>query len=537
MSKLDLQDLGGGTLGGLLAARAAAAPDNPALVFAGETMTYRMLNDAASRAGAGLVALGLEPGDVLGIFTGNRPEHLHAWFGGARAGLTYLSVNTAYKGMLLEHVLEHSGCKLLVMEAAYAEALLTLDAMPPALRTIVFLDGVPDGFPQGKFAVLSWDEMLAGGSEPIAFPKLEPHDTGRIAYTSGTTGKSKGVVSPHLQSLVMARETAAAFGISARDRMYTCMPLFHGMAQVTTCLTGLYAGATILLSPKFSVSRFWDEIRTSGATQFNCLGSMLHMLLSAAPSPRDREHAVTRVFAAPAPPEVLYRFEARYGVHLIEGYGQTEIKNVLYNPLHGRKIGSMGRPTASSIMEIHDEHGNTLPPGQVGEIVYRPKIGNIMLKGYLKEPEKTLVSMSGLWWHTGDLGSMDGDGFFYFFDRKTDSLRRRGENISSQELEAMLMAFPGVSEAAVVATPSEVGESEVLAVLEVVEAEAFDIRKLHGHCVATMPRFMVPRFFRVTSAFPRTPTGKVRKVALREQGVTAETWDAAADKLTTELAR
>ena len=529
MSRLDLQDLGGGTLGGLLAARAAAAPDNPALVFAGETTTYRALDEAASRAGAGLMALGLKPGDVLGILTGNRPEHLHAWFGGARAGLTYLSINTAYKGTLLQHVLEHSGCKLLVMEAGLVEALLTLDGMPPSLRTIVFLDGVPDGFPQGSLRVLSWDEMLAGGPSAAAFPKLEPHDTGRIAYTSGTTGKSKGVVSPHLQSLVMARETAAAFGASARDRMYTCMPLFHGMAQVTTCLAALYAGATILLSPKFSVSRFWDEVRASGATQFNCLGSMLHMLLSAPPSPRDREHAVTRVFAAPAPPEVLYRFEARYGVHLIEGYGQTEIKNVLYNPLHGRKIGSMGRPTASSILEIHDEHGNALPPGEVGEIVYRPRMGNIMLKGYLKEPEKTLANMTGLWWHTGDLGSMDGDGFFYFFDRKTDSLRRRGENISSQELEAMLMAFPGVLEAAVVATPSEIGESEVLAVLEVADAEAFDVRKLHGHCVATMPRFMVPRFFRVTTAFPRTPTGKVRKVALREQGVTAETWDAAAE--------
>ena len=526
MGRLDLRDLGGGTLGGLLAARAAAAPDNPALVFAGETVTFRALDEAASRAGAGLLALGLQPGDVLGICTGNRPEHLHAWFGGARAGLTYLAVNTAYKGTLLQHVLEHSGCTLLVMEAGGAEVLLTLDAMPPLLHTVVFLDGIPDKVPQG-LRVLSWDEMLAAGPGTAAFPALEPHDTGRIAYTSGTTGKSKGVVSPHLQSLVMARETATAFGASARDRMYTCMPLFHGMAQVTTCLTALYAGAAILLSPKFSVSRFWDEVRATGATQFNCLGSMLHMLLSAPPSPQDREHAVTRVFAAPAPPEVLYRFEARYGVHLIEGYGQTEIKNVLYNPLHGRKIGSMGRPTASSILEIHDEHGNALPPGQVGEIVYRPRMGNIMLKGYLKEPEKTLANMSGLWWHTGDLGSMDGDGFFYFFDRKTDSLRRRGENISSQELEGMLMAFPGVQEAAVVATPSEIGESEVLAVLEVADAGAFDLRELHAHCVRTMPRFMVPRFFRVMAGFPRTPTGKVRKIALREQGVTADTWDSA----------
>jgi crotonobetaine/carnitine-CoA ligase len=527
MNRHDMQELGGGTLGGLLAARAAVAPDNPALVFAGQIHTYRDLNAAASKAAAGLMALGFQPGDVVAVCTGNRPEHLFAWFGCVRAGLVYHAVNTAYKGTLLQHVLGHSESKVLVIEQALAASLLTLDAMPPALRTVVFLDGVPAGFPANGLAVLSWEEMLAGGDGAVPFPLIAAHDVARIGYTSGTTGKSKGVVSPHLQSLVMARESAAAFGISARDRMYTCMPLFHGMAQVTTCLTALYAGATILLSPKFSVSRFWDEIRATQATQFNCLGSMLHMLLSAPPSPKDREHAVTRVFAAPAPPEVLYRFEARYGVQLIEGYGQTEIKNVLYNPLHGRKVGSMGRPTATSIMEIHDENGNALPPGYVGEIVYRPKIGNIMLKHYLKEPEKTLANMVGLWWHTGDLGSMDADGFFYFFDRKTDSLRRRGENISSQELEGMLVAFPGVLEAAVVATPSEVGESEVLAVLEVADAATFDVRVLHEHCVAKLPRFMVPRYFRITAAFPRTPTGKVRKIALREHGLTADTWDSA----------
>ena len=526
MNRHDLQELGGGTLGGLLAARAAAAPGNPALVFGTQTYSYRDLDDAATRAGAGLMAVGLQPGDVMGIFTVNRPEHLFAWFGGARAGLVYLAVNAGYKGTLLQHVLEHSGCKVLIMEAALAPSLLTVEAMPPGLRTIVFLDGIPSDFRPGALDVLSWDDLVAGSDQAAVFPPLAPHDTGRIGYTSGTTGKSKGVVSPHLQGLVMARESAAAFGISARDRMYTSMPLFHGMAQVTTAITAVYAGAAILLSPKFSVSRFWDEIRDMGATQFNCLGSMLHMLLSAPPSPQDREHRVTRVFAAPAPPEVLYRFEARYGVQLIEGYGQTEIKNVLYNPLQGRKVGSMGRPTASSILEIHDDNGNALPPGQIGEIVYRPRMGNIMLKHYLREPEKTLANMSGLWWHTGDLGSMDSDGFFYFFDRKTDSLRRRGENISSQELEAMLMAYPGVLEAAVVAAPSEIGESEVLAVLEVADSKAFDAQALHDHCLRTMPRFMVPRYFRVAAALPRTPTGKVRKIALREQGVTADTWDA-----------
>ena len=346
-----------------------------------------------------------------------------------------------------------------------------------------------------------------------------------ISFTSGTTGRSKGVLSPNLQGIVMGKESAIANGITPRDRMYTCMPLFHGMAQVTTGYAAIYAGASIVLSRRFSVTGYWEEIRKSQATQSSALGSMLQMLLVPPPSSVDREHLCTRIFSAPAPPEVLYKFERRYGTHIIEGYGSTEIKNVLYNPLDARKIGSMGKPTATSLLEIHDAAGNQVNPGEVGEIVYRPKVANIMLLGYHKEPEKTLAQMSGLWWHTGDMGTMDSDGYFYFFDRTADRLRRRGENISSMEVESVLVAYPGVREAAAVATASDVGEDELLAVVEVENTAGFDFAALFAHCASTMPRFMVPRFYRLVNALPRTPTGKVRKAALREEGLTPDAWD------------
>lgn len=524
MNRHDLQDLGGGTVAGLLASRAGWAPHNAALVFEGRTWTYRELDAAASQVGAGVMGLGFRPGDVAATFMTNRPEHLFAGFGGARAGLVRVPVNTAYKGALLQHVLEHSDSALLFTEAALNDALRTVGPLPPKLRTIVYVDRIPDEPPRGVTAIV-WSDMLAAGDAHPLFPEVAPHDVGGIGYTSGTTGKSKGVVSYNLQAVVMARETAAAFAVSSRDRMYTCMPLFHGMAQVTTCMTAFYAGACVVLSPRFSVTRFWDEVREADATQFCCLGSIMHMLMTTPPSELDRAHKVERVFAAPAPPEVLYRFEARYGVHVIEGYGQTEIKNVLYNPIAGRKIGSMGKPTASTLMEIHDEHGDAVGPGVVGELVYRPKMANIMMKGYLKEPEKTLAGMRDLWWHTGDMASMDADGFFYYFDRKTDSLRRRGENISSQELEALVATFPGVKEVAAVAAPSDVGEDELLVVLEVDQPEAMDRSALLAHCRDVMPKFMVPRYFRLMPVLPRTPTGKVQKVLLREQGITADTWD------------
>ena len=321
------------------------------------------------------------------------------------------------------------------------------------------------------------------------------------------------------------KEAATAFEINTRDRLYTCMPLFHGMAQVTTHYAAIYAGATLVLSRRFSVSQFWNEIRSSGATQTSVLGSMLLMLLTPSPSSADLEHSCTRMFSAPAPQDVVYRFERRYGVDVIGGYGLTEIKNVLYNPRGARKAGSLGKPTATSIVEIHDEAGNALGPGLIGEIVYRPTLANIMLKGYYKEPEKTLENMRGLWWHTGDTGSMDADGYFYFFDRTSDRLRRRGENVSSAEIESVVGMFPRVREAAAVATHSDLGEDEIMVVLEIDGSQEMDYESLFEHCCTLMPRFMVPRYYRSIDELPRTPTGKVRKVALREQGVTATTWD------------
>ena len=518
----NLNDLGGGSASGMLSDRALWAPDNVALMFEGESWTFGDWDEQATRVAAGLVALGMKPGDVVASFLTNRPEYLFATYGGNRAGLVGVSCNTGFKGAFLRFPIDFSEAKLLITEARLGEAVMTMDPVPATLRTIVYLDGVPDRVPAG-IAALSWDELVAGGLPGQAFPKVRPSDTVAISFTSGTTGRSKGVLGPSLQGLVMGREAAQAFQLTPRDRLYTCMPLFHGMAQVTTGYAAMYAGATMVLSRGFSVTRFWQELRDSEATQASALGSMMHMLMTAPPSPADYEHRVTRVFSAPAPADVLYKFERRFGVHVIEGYGSTEIKNVLYNPMQGRKIGSMGKPTASSILEIHDDEGHALPPGHVGEIVYRPRLPNIMLKEYYKEPEKTLANMRGLWWRTGDMGWTDEDGFFFFHDRTADRLRRRGENISSAEVEGVLSAFPGVTEAAAVAVRSDIGEDEVMVVLET--ASDPDWVAVFNHCTTRMPRFMVPRYYRVVRPLPRTATGKVQKAVLRDQGLTADTWD------------
>lgn len=532
MNKFESFDLGGGTPSGLLSSRAGYCPEHIAIEFQGDAISYQVFDDKVSEVAAGLIGMGLKHGDAGSIFMSNRPEYLFSWLGMNRAGVVTVFVNTAYKGAFLAYGIEHSESKIIFTEEKLLPELLALSPFPPALRFIVCLDSLPDQVPKGlNVRLLSLHDLASIAVPNTKFPAVLDEQTAAISFTSGTTGKSKGAVTPGLLSVMMGMEAANAFGLTSRDRLYTCMPLFHGMAQMTSVMASIYVGASLTLSAKFSVQRFWDEIREARATKFNLIGSMLHMLLSSPPSSRDRDHCVTRVFSAPAPADVLYRFEARFGIHLIEGYGQTEIKNVLYNPILGRKVGSMGKPTASTILEVHDDKGNRVAPGVVGEIVYRPRQPNIMLKEYHRDPQATLFSMKDLWWHTGDLGSMDEDGFFYFADRKKDSIRRRGENISSHELEAVTALFPGIREVAAVATRSDIGEDEVMVVFECVGEGVFNFPALFQYCIDALPRYMVPRYYRIVEGLPRTENGKIRKVVLREQGLTADTWDYVAEGL------
>ena len=528
MNRHELLDLGGGTPSGLLASRAAWVPDKTALVFKDQAYTYRELDDAVSAVGAGLLALGLAPGDVVGYFLHNRAEYLTAGLAATRAGLVGVPINSAFKADFLRYPLEQTGAKVIITESALGDAMRSLGRLPASVRTLIYVDQEPSEVPAGAEQVLTLAELLGRGEAHPQFPAAGPEDINSILFTSGTTGRSKGVVCPNLMGLMMAKEGAQAFEITPRDRLFTCFPMYHGMATVLTCYAAFYAGATAIISPGFSMTTFWDEVRNSEATQFNALGAILHLLLSAPESERDRDHSVTRVFSAPAPADALYRFETRFGVHLIEGYCQTETKNIMYNPPGRRRIGSMGTPTPSSIVEVHDEHGTPLAPGQVGEIVYRPRQPHIMTTGYLDDPVRTLAGMRDLWWHTGDMAATDQDGYFYFHDRKTDSLRRRGENISSAEVEEVLQTFPGVQVGAAIRAESTLGENEVLAVVLVADPATVDFPQLWQHCVERMPRFMVPRYFRAVAAMPFTPTGKVRKVELRDDGVTADTWDSAA---------
>lgn len=541
---LDLPSLGGGTVGGLLADRASRTPDKPALVFDDEQLSYAELDAAASAVARGLLGLGLAPGTSVGVFLPNRVETLVAFFGIARAGLVEVPVNTAYKGAFLEHALGHTDVQVLITEPGLLDLVAALPERPHALHTVVLLadgepadrtisaDSVPVGVSMPGVETLTWHAMTARRDQGHVFPAVGIDDPVGIMLTSGTTGRSKGAIYPALMPVVAAHEFAVAMETTADERLYTCLPLFHGAAKINISLHAIVAGATVVLGRRFSASRFWDEIRRHEVTQFNALGSVLPMLLAQPPSERDREHPARKVFAAPAPPPVLTAVEERFGVHVVEGYGLTEIKTIVWNPIRERKIGSMGVPSATTILEVHDDLGFPVPPGQVGEIVYRPRVPHVMFAGYHRQPDATVETSRDLWWHTGDLGFTDDDGYFYFVDRKKDALRRRGENVSSQEVEAVLVDHSAVAEAAAVGVASDLGEQEVMAVVQVAEGTELDLKDLFAHCDRALPHFMVPRYYRLVEQFPATPTGKIRKAVLRETGLTDDTWDAEAAGLT-----
>ena len=362
MNAFETREFSGGTVGGLLAARSSYAPDSPALIWGDSEFSYKAVDEYATQVASGLLALGLHHGDAVSIFLRNCSEYIFSWYGIVRAGLIEVPINTAYKGQFLQQTVAHSGSRAIITESRLGGALAELGGLPDDVGIVIFIDEIPEGWPGLSVDTITWNDLIKLGDPRASFPEVRLDDTSAILYTSGTTGQSKGVVLPHFNNVVFGREAAVAMNTTPKDRLHTCLPLFHGNAQWATCMHAMYAGAAVVLSRRFSASGFWKEVRESRATEFNALGSMLHMLLAQPPSPLDKNHHVERAFVAPAPADVLYRFESRFGVHIIEGYGLTEIKNVTYNPWQGRKVGSMGRPTASSILDIHDEFGNAAWP-------------------------------------------------------------------------------------------------------------------------------------------------------------------------------
>ena len=491
------------TLPALLELQAARHGERPlARTETGELSYAGALERAAERAGW-LAGEGVGPGDRVAVVSENRLEVLELWLGCAWLGATLVPVNTALRGGQLAHVLRDSAAALLVAEPAVLPFLEHVEHLPP--RLVVLDEGLPSAPPAER--------------RPVG-----PGDPALLLYTSGTTGPSKGVLCPHAQWYWWAVETGRALGVREGDVLYTNLPLFHTNAA-NTFVQALAHGATLALGPRFSASRFWRRLVESEATVTYLLGTMVHILASREPDPLERDHRV-RVALAPATPAALHGpFRERFGIRLVDGWGSTETNLVVSGERPDTPPGSMGAVTAAFEARAVDEHDEEVPDGAPGELVVRSREAYAFALGYNGLPDTTVEAWRNLWFHTGDRVVRDADGWFWFVDRIKDSIRRRGENVSSYEVEAVLTAHPDVAAAAVVPVPAEVGEDDVLALVVPRAGATVDPVELIRFCEPRLAYFAIPRYVETVGELPVTASGKVEKYKLRERGVTERAWD------------
>ena len=446
-------------------------------------------------------------------------DYLAAWFGVVWAGAVDVPVNVDFKGEFLRHVVGGSGAKVLIVDARWLERLDGLDL--PRLRAIIVAGGEGEG-PGGDPSMTIVDALA---HPPLPRVARDEYDLAYLMYTSGTTGPSKGAMHSNRSALWNVRSWIDILQLTESDVAYSMFPLFHVTARSAVVTSAIWAGAPIVLRDGFSPTRFWDDVRESQATYFAYMGAVILLLWAQPERPDDADNAVRRAFGAAAPPAIGEAFERRFGLELIEVYGSTELGPATAPTPERKRRGTMGVDCPHVKLEIHDERDRRVPPGTLGEIVARPTGPHSLFQGYWQEPEATLDAFRNLWFHTGDQGLIDDDGFLTFTDRIKDSIRRRGENISSFEVERSVQTHEAVLECAAYAVPSELTEEEVMVAVVPRDGMTVDPAGLLAHCVEVIPRFAVPRYVRIVDALPKTPSQRIQKYKLRSEGITPDTVD------------
>jgi len=509
------------TVPDMLRRQAARYGERPLFVCDGATWSYAEVVDIAAGSGGRLAAAGIARGDRVAILCGNRPEFLDLYLGCAWIGAISVPINTAARGPQLEHMLKTSGARLLVLESEWLPALAFVDLSALAVEAIWIIDP-QDGMPDRQQTIQV--RAMPARSAPLPAAELKPQDLLTILFTSGTTGPSKGVCSPHAQFFWWGVNVLQQLGLRDGDVLHTTLPLFHVNAM-GCFFQALLTGGTQVVEKRFSASHFWSSLVSSGATVTYVLGAMVPMLLSRPPVEDEKRHKV-RVALAPGVPAPLHEvFTARTGIVLLDAYGATESNAVIGTTVDSVRPGWMGKLFEGFHARVVDEDDNEVPDGTPGELLLRADEPFAMATGYFGMPEKTVEAWRNLWLHTGDRVVRDEEGYYRFVDRMKDSIRRRGENISSFEVERVIMSHPAVEIAAVFPVPSELAEDEVMTTVVVKQGASLDGAELIRFCEGRLSYFAIPRFVDFVSELPRTESGKVQKFKLRERGRTAETWD------------
>jgi crotonobetaine/carnitine-CoA ligase len=493
-----------------------------------DAYTYREFDSACNELTHGLQALGVGQGMTVAGFLENRVEALLTWFAAMRLGGIYVPINPAFKGDFLRHQLEDSSATVLVAEPDLVEQLVPIASELTHLR-VVMHRGVTPAMPVLPFAVKPLTQFMIAGRERIEAP-CRPSDVATLLYTGGTTGPSKGCMIPHNALVNVAQSAVDQDMRTEHDIAWTCLPFTHSNALALTVLAQMLVGGTAAVSRRFSVSSFWDDVEKAGATIAGGLGTMMKFLADAPDSPSMlRYKGKLRVMrGAPFPPELRQRWRERFGVAQVGSnvYGLTETFMLCTLPRGvDAPPGSSGMRSPNFDVRIVNDRDEELPPGEAGEIICRPLRPNLMFKGYWNRPADTLRVWDNLWFHTGDVGKFDADGFFYYVDRKKDCVRRRGENISSYDVEVAFLKHPDVLEVAAHAVPSANGEDDLKVTVVRQAGSGLSEEQLARWSMERVPYFAVPRYIEFRDALPKSELGRVRKVELREQGRTPATWD------------
>ncbi len=505
----------------MLARQAAQYGDRPLLVFGDVRWSYAEVRQMAATYGGALRRAGIAAGDRVALLCSNRPEFMQALLGCAWIGAVAVPINVAARGAQLQHILGNSGARLLVTESEGLTAVRQLEGEPVPLERVWLVDA---GAEVASTAPLAVERFPDHAGEPVDSAVVQPGDTLAILYTSGTTGLSKGVCCPHAQYFWWGVHSAHLLGIGEGEILHTTLPLFHTNA-LNAFFQALLTGSTLVVEKRFSATAFWDALARHQATVTYVLGAMVPILLAREPGPSDRAHRVRVALAPGVPPQFHDEFTQRFGMQLLEGYGSTETNFVIGATLDEQRAGTMGRVRAGFEARVVDDQDNELPPGEAGELLLRADEPFSFATGYFGMADKTVEAWRNLWFHTGDRVVRDEAGYFRFVDRLKDAIRRRGENISSYEVEQVLMSHPCIEVAAVYPVRSELAEDEVMAAIVVREGDRLDEIELMKFCEPRMAYFAVPRYVEFVRQLPATENGKVQKFKLRERGVTPATWD------------
>jgi carnitine-CoA ligase len=497
------------TVPAVLDRRAEQYPDRVMMAIAGVEVTFEQMRQRSCAAANILADLGVGRGDCVALFSATCPEWVYFWLGAARIGAVSAAVNAANKGDFLLHTLQLSRAKVVFTDA---ERRPRLDEVAGQVETMT-------------------DVMVQGDSLTDALMRLDAvpdgsaaaEDVGCLFFTSGTTGPSKAVATTWHYLFSVAATVASAWQFGPGEVLWTAMPLFH-LSAAPSVLAPMLVGGTTALAGTFHPAKVWDDVRARGAIGFAGAGAMVSMLQNLPPDPRDAQLPLRFISAAPIEANSYHEIEKRYACKIVTMYGMTEAFPIAVKGVADDGVpGTSGRPNPNFDVRIVDAGGNPLPAGAVGEIACRPRSPHAMSEGYVSHGSH--VEPHQDWFRTGDLGKLDSDHNLTYVDRIKDALRRRGENVSSVEVETVVMRHPAVLEAAAVGVPSQLGEDDILLIVTVRPGAGLDCAELLDFCAARMPYFCVPRYVEILDELPKNVIGRIRKDFLRSRGLSPGAWD------------